>query len=118
MQRKPTPKPFRQPTDESAVLPKPRPVEEKPSLVRCRRRVKSTKEQQENQILVLRNRAFRYTLISSAATLFLVFVIMLLQGFQLWGFNLPGQLLYTLLAATVGKVAESLFIVMRFVFKV
>lgn len=77
---------------------------------------RSMKERREQQILTLRKRAFNYTVVSSSTMLLVILMITLLQGFRLWGFDLPREILNALLVATIGKVAESLFIVMRFLF--
>lgn len=85
--------------------------------VAVKRRRTSTKEQGAKQILTLRARAFHYIVTGSTLMLILIPIIMLLQGFHLWGFNLPDHLLYALVAMAIGKLIESLLIVMRFLFR-
>jgi hypothetical protein len=102
-------------TDTAPVHSKPQLLHEAAGQQRHGRR-RSINERREQQILNLRKRAFRYTLVSSSTMLVVILIITLLQGFRLWGFDLPKEILYALLVATIGKVAESLFIVMRFLF--
>jgi len=91
-------------------------IQLKPKLVPEARGQRSVKERTELQILDLRKRAFKYTVVSSSAILFAILAITMLQGFRLWGFDLPKEILYALLVATIGKAAESVLIVMRFLF--
>lgn len=100
--------------DTPALRPKTRLLQDAGELRNGRRR--SIKERRDVQILDLRKRAFTYTVVSSSAMLVVILIITLLQGFRLWDFDLPKEILYALLVATIGKVAESLFIVMKFLF--
>lgn len=84
---------------------------------RKRRRRRSALRRRGEQIFNLRERAFTYMIRASTIALVLIFILILLQGFHVWGFNLPVQLLYALIAATIGKLAAFIFYVMRFLFR-
>ena len=81
-----------------------------------RRKHRAAKHERQ-QFLDLRERAFDHVVGSSKTVLTVALLIILLQGFGLGGFNLPKEILYALLVATIGKTAESLIIVMRFLFR-
>jgi len=80
------------------------------------KRKRRVEGEERRRFLNLRDRAFNYVVKSSWINGAAVLVIVLLQGFHFGGFNLPREILYALLVATIGKVAESLIIVMHFLF--
>jgi len=108
-----TPRPS---SDKPAIQGKPRLVDQASSQ-RTKRRPNSISKKGEEQLLTLRSLALNNVLTNSRFTLAWILIVILLQGFHLWGFNLPDQLLYALLAATIGELAKSLAVVMRFLFK-
>jgi hypothetical protein len=74
------------------------------------KRKRRVEDEERKRFLNLRDRAFNYVVKSSWINGAAVLLIVLLQGFHLGGFNLPREILYALLVATIGKVAESLII--------
>jgi hypothetical protein len=86
-----------------------------PSLIQITAR-QTIEEEEARAFLALQERAFTYVTRTSAAVLAPIIIIFFLQGFRVGGFNLPKEFLYLLIAATLGKLAESMLIAMRFLF--
>lgn len=64
----------------------------------------------------LRERAFNAILWGYGLVLIPVLVMLFLQGFRAWGFNLPEKLVYGLAIAVIGEIAGFTYIVLRFLF--
>lgn len=77
---------------------------------------RQVEDEERRQLLELQKKAFNHVVSSSKVVLLPVLVIIFLQGFGLWGFRLPKELLYILIVATVSKLAESFYVVLRFLF--
>ena len=71
----------------------------------------------ERKRLEHRDRAVKWVLRTFTFALTGSFVILVLQGFKLWGFCLPEPFLHWLGAATVGEVVGLVGVVFKFLFR-
>jgi hypothetical protein len=76
----------------------------------------SIDEQERKLGLLLRKRMFTYLLCINLLILVPTLIIFFLQGFRIWGFDLPPAILYSLMATAMGTVAESFYLAVRSTF--
>jgi hypothetical protein len=76
----------------------------------------SISKQEQQTALILRQRAFNAVLCGYAVVLIPTLVMLFLQGFHAWGFDLPEKLVYGLAIGVVGEVAVFSSIILKFLF--
>jgi hypothetical protein len=69
-----------------------------------------------NSIAAQRERALTVLLWMYPFVLVLVLVMLFLQGFRAWGFALPENVIYVLVAEVIVEIASFIYIILRFLF--